>query len=534
MLPDTGASLLLKSLERLGAEKVFTVSGSDFAAVIEEGAKGIGPELVVTPHEITAVSAAMGYSLGGKPGVVAVHTLPGTANALGAVMNAFASRIPLLLVAGRTPYTEKGHPASRNTIIQWAQEAKDQGAIVRPWTKWDYEVRYPEQIPGAVARAFQIAFSEPTGPVYLVIPREVSVDRASDSAVQMSPSVPGPDPKSVILAAKMLEKSESPVIVTWRAGRKKAWFNSLTGFADHANIPVVNCTGETVNYPASGRMALDYFDLGEADLVLAVECDVPWLPKKTVTGAKVIKVDVEPTYQYIPYYGFPSDLAVQSSVDGFFDALKKKVRPRDPEPIARLKQEQSKKKREELKRLKRSGRIHPRYLSAEIGKLGMTVVNEYPLNPSYAEFNEFGSYFGGSTLGHLGLALGMATGLRMSTGKDVVAAVGDGSFYFGVPESFYYLAHDAPVLTTIFDNGGWLASEMSVREVYPKGTAVRKNKYPGAEFKRFEIGATVKAFGGYFEMVGKNEDVVDALRRGKDEVSKGRLAVLQFIVEKAR
>jgi acetolactate synthase-1/2/3 large subunit len=533
-MPQTGAALLLRELERHGVEKIFTVSGSDYAAIIEEKARGVGPELVVVPHEITAVSAAIGFAFAGKPGVAAVHTLPGTANALGSIMNAFSSRVPLLLIAGRTPYTEKGHHASRNTIIQWAQEARDQGEILRQWVKWDYEVRRSEQIPAAVSRAFQIAKSEPTGPVYLVIPREVSAELAEESTTRISPYEPGPDPESVRRASDMLEKSENPIIIPWRSGRKKAWFDSLTKFADYANIPVVNYTGETVNYPASGKMALDRFDLKKADLVIVVECEVPWLPRDATTGAKVIRVDVEPNYQYIPFYGFECDLAVQSSVSGFFDALIEKVKPRDPEPVEKLRLQQQSAKEEEIRSLSGSKIIHPKFLSNEIGKLGMIVVNEYPLNPAYARFNEFGTYFGGSTSGNLGLGLGIAAGLKMSTGRDVIAAVGDGSFYFGVPESFYYLAHDNPILTAIFDNGGWLASRQAAQAVFPEGVAVAKDNFPGTEFKRYRIGATVEAFGGYFELVEKTSQVAEALQRGAEEVQKGRLAVLQFTVQRTR
>lgn len=531
---QSGAALLLRELEKHGVDKIFTVSGSDFAAIIEEKAKGIGPELVVVPHEVTAVSAAIGYTFGGKPGVVAVHTLPGTANALGSIMNAYSSRIPLLLIAGRTPYTEKGNPASRNTIIQWAQEARDQGEILRQWTKWDYEVRTPEQIPTAVSRAFQISNSEPTGPVYLVMPREVTVEKAEESSTRICSYEPGPDPDSIRLATEMLEQSETPVIIAWRAGRKKSWFDSLTSFADYANIPVLNYTGETVNYPASGKMALDRFDLKKADLIIVVECEVPWLPRDTETNAKVIKVDAEPNHQYIPYYGFPCDLAVQSSVDSFFDSLIKKVRPKNPESVAKLKLQQLKTKEEEVRSWRGSRTINPRYLSYEIGRMRMTVVNEYPLNPNYAEFNEFGTYFGGSTMGYLGLGLGMAVGLKMSTGREVIAAVGDGSFYFGVPESFYYLAHGNPVMVAIFDNEGWLASALSVRTVFPDGVAVSQDNFPGTAFQRHRIGATVEAFGGYFELVEKADQVEEALNRGKEKVEKGTTTVLQFIVDKTR
>ena len=198
---ESGAALLLKNLDNLGVDKIFVVSGTDYAAIIEENARGIGPQFVVAPHEVTAVSAAMGYSLGGKIGVAAVHTLPGTANALGILMDAYGSKIPLLLIAGRTPYTDGVFTGSRSSSIHWTQEARDQGETVRQWTKLDFEVRRAEQIPSAVARAVQLATSEPSGPVYISFPREVTVERARNSKTKKASFEPGPAPDTISKAA---------------------------------------------------------------------------------------------------------------------------------------------------------------------------------------------------------------------------------------------------------------------------------------------------------------------------------------------
>ena len=97
----------------------------------------------------------------------------GTANAVCAMMNAYRERIPLVVAAGRTPFTETGQRGSRSLFIHWAQEMFDQASLVRETVKWDYEVRMPEQINAALDRAFSLATSDPRGPVYLTLPREV-------------------------------------------------------------------------------------------------------------------------------------------------------------------------------------------------------------------------------------------------------------------------------------------------------------------------------------------------------------------------
>src|SRR5207244_3829496 len=74
--------------------------------------------------------------------------------------------------------TETGHIASRNGAIHWGQESFDQGGMVREFVKWDYELRAGQPVGALVDRALDIAMSEPRGPVYLCLPREVLADEA--------------------------------------------------------------------------------------------------------------------------------------------------------------------------------------------------------------------------------------------------------------------------------------------------------------------------------------------------------------------
>jgi len=532
---ESGARIFLSTLKELGVDKIFIVSGTDYAAFIEEKVRDPSlPDFIVVPHEITSASAAIGYYLAGKIGVTAVHTIPGTLNASGIIVDAFSSRIPLIVIAGRSPYTENGSNASRNLRIHWTQEARDQGEILRQWVKWDFEIRRVDQIEGSIVRAFEIAFSEPKGPVYIMIPREVSVElgERKGKVKRMSTYEPGPTTEALKKAEKMINESQSPVIITWRSGRRKEWFNSLKRFADKVGIPVLNYVGEVVNY--EGEMGIDYFDLKKSDLIIVVENEVPWIPKRLgEVNSPVIKVDVEPLYTYIPYYGFPCDLCIQSTVNEFFDRLEVKEKAELKEKVRELHAEQERKKEEEVERLKKNKKIHPRLLSYYIGKLREKVVfNEYPLNPRYGKYY-YGEYFGDPGFGHLGWALGASFGYSLGTGKKVIAAVGDGAFIFGVPEAFYYAVktYNANVTVIIFDNQGWLASAEAVEEVYPEGLAKAKKLYPGADFTHYDIGATVKAFNGYYRLV----ESVDELEEGITEsVNQKGLAVLQAIVDRGR
>ncbi|MGZ3621078.1 MAG: thiamine pyrophosphate-binding protein, partial [Candidatus Binataceae bacterium] len=176
---ENTAQAFLEMLEALGVRYLIGNAGTDFASIIDGFSKRIVdgksfPRAMMVAHECCVVSMAHGYYLvTGEPAVAMVHTTPGTANALGALMNAFRSNVPLVLCAGRTPLTEAGMPGSRDTLIHWGQESFDQGSIVREFVKWDYELRNLEQLETVMRRAFAVAMAEPRGPVYLSLPREV-------------------------------------------------------------------------------------------------------------------------------------------------------------------------------------------------------------------------------------------------------------------------------------------------------------------------------------------------------------------------
>ena len=138
---------------------------------------------------MVAVSMAHGYYLAsGKPAVVMVHSTVGTANALTGLINAARAHVPLVLVAGRTSASAAGGRVPRTLEPHWAQEAADQGGMVRQFAKWDYELRSAGQIEDVVRRAFAIAMSEPRGPVYLVLPMDLMAEPRSSIELREPPT----------------------------------------------------------------------------------------------------------------------------------------------------------------------------------------------------------------------------------------------------------------------------------------------------------------------------------------------------------
>ncbi len=211
--------------------------------------------------------------------------MPGTANALGGVINAASCNVPLFLVAGRTPITEGELRAGKSQNIHWRQESRDQGNIVREFVKWDYEIRTNQNLAAVVSRAYKISMSEPRGPVYMTLPREWLFE-AMESTQLLSPESLSPaskmqaDQASLEKAADWLIASESPLIVTKYLGRNPEAVQYLIELAELLAIPVVQQLSY-VNFPTDhplnlGTQTTKY--VRGSDVLFFIDTDVPWEP----------------------------------------------------------------------------------------------------------------------------------------------------------------------------------------------------------------------------------------------------------------
>jgi len=131
----TTSTAFLRALRDGGVTHVFANLGSDHPGFIEAYARarrdGVTerlPELIVCPHESVALSAAQGYAqVTGQAQAVIVHVECGTQNLGGMLHNVARGRVPVLIFAGASPYTQRGElPGSRNEFIQWIQDVPDQ------------------------------------------------------------------------------------------------------------------------------------------------------------------------------------------------------------------------------------------------------------------------------------------------------------------------------------------------------------------------------------------------------------------------
>jgi acetolactate synthase-1/2/3 large subunit len=551
------AEIFLKTLAEHGVDYFFCNPGTDFPPIVEaftraQGSNARLPQPVLVPHENLAVAMAHGvYLMTGRPQAVMVHVNVGTGNTINNITNLSRDRAPLILAAGRTPFTEKGSFGSRSRSIHWAQEMFDQAGMLRELVKWDYELKVPEQAADVAARAYEMTMTSPRGPVYLILPREplaAPVSETLSSAPRQLTAVGHPDPRAIATLAEWIAAAQSPLIVTSSDGDPRA-VAALARLAEDFALPVVNHNPRVVTLPSSHPMHAGY-DSGPlvpaADLIINAECDVPWYPHLDTVkgGCKVAHIGEDPVYQRYPMRSFPSDLSIVARSANAFAALHaalEKHRPAMAKAMEARREEAAGRRKARADKAAKEAqgapdRITPHYLSHCIGEAFGTdavIFNEYPLSLEHCPRDKPETFYSLGPAGGLGWGLGAAIGAKLAApDKLIVAALGDGSYMFGNPTVSHWVQDKfkLPVLSIVFNNSRYGAVRRATLSMFKDGVAGETDGRfladldPSPPFDEF-----VKAQGGHGERVERPQDVPAALKRALDAVRGGRQALLNVI-----
>jgi acetolactate synthase I/II/III large subunit len=562
---SNGAEAFLEQARALGVVRyLFANTGTDHGPIIEALAKtaredptDIQP--IVVPHEMAAVSMAHGYyNVTQKPQMVLVHTLPGTANALGGILNAQSSNVPVVLVAGRTPITEGEVRGGKSQHIHWRQESRDQGAIVREFVKWDYELRTNQNIPTVVQRAFNIAMSEPRGPVYLTLPREWLCEELESTrlAGSITPATKmQADRAALEKIAGLLGAAENPLIITKYLGRNPEAVPYLVELAELLSIPVAQSLNY-VNFPTDHPLSLGAQSARyakNADVIFFIDVDVPWehAGRDIIRpDAKIVHLERDPLFTGIPVWGFVADLPVAGCSEIALPVLNSIIRAnlgtvdktKLDERRKRIEGEHQAMMREQeanIAKAQNDKPINPVWVSKCIGDVmdDKTIIANESVTSRLAEvikLNRAGSLFGTPLAGHLGWGLGAAIGMKLGApDATVIAAEGDGSYMFCAPTACHFTAqkYRIPFLTVVYNNQAWNATIGAARGLYPNGVAQTRRNFPGTDLSpspHFEL--TAQACGAHAVRVEEPDELPDALERALKVVKEERRQALVNVV----
>jgi acetolactate synthase-1/2/3 large subunit len=481
------ADRLVGAMARRGISNLWFTSGTELAfyqeACLKAKAEGRPtPTLRTCPHEHVALAAAGGETrVTGRPSATAAHVDVGLINAGGAVHNAFRGGYPVLMTSGCAPSAPPGsRRGARDSAIQWLQQLPDQSQIVRPYMKWDHRMNAWDDPDLIMGRAVQVMMSEPKGPAYLALAREIMMQEAATASppVPLSPAALGaPDPAALSEIADALANSQMPAIITDRP--PAAACEHLLALAELLGAPVGR--GGTLfsipdDHPLARGPANEFALQAGTDMVLAVDVAVPWLKGPR---PRMAAIGVDPTFEGTPLYEFPCDWALRCRSDialaQLVEAIDRRLTPAGRERC-RARREALSVKRQPASTLREAAQ------EALARSLGPDAVIFHEMaEPERLLRRRPGTLFGngGSAIGWAAAA---AVGAKVARPDLQVAAVcGDGSWHFANPVATLWTAayHHAPVLIIVLNNGGYRTGTLTVAHDYPEGQAVRAHDFEG-------------------------------------------------------
>ncbi|MBL8150556.1 MAG: thiamine pyrophosphate-requiring protein [Blastocatellia bacterium] len=563
---ETVAHALVATLPKRGIECFFSNSGTDFTPIIDalakfEGSNDFSLKTFQIPHENTAIAMAHGhYLLSGKPQAVMAHVNVGTANMGLGIINAARSHIPMLVLAGKTPWYESDVEGCRTNFVQWGQDTFDQGAYFREFTKWDYELKGSKNLETVIDRALAIAQSDPAGPVYLTLPKEVLCEKIDSFTIDSSPrqlaeAASNTDPNLLLTAAHKILQAKSPLIVTAEIGRYRGGVEALVQLARQFAIPVIEHGKRNFfNFPTEDSMHLGFnpsAQIEQADLIIVIESHVPWIPASSQMPSSpptVIQIGVDPLCQQIPMRSFPSDITLAGDPTKIVRSL--------TELLASQKSLEDSKKIAERASLIASAhneiftcvrskasedidreKITKRFLSYVIGRVvddETVIFNEYNLDPFLVPRRLTDSWFENSVASGLGWSLGAALGAQLASPQQtMLVTLGDGSYMFNTPISAHYVAsaYRLPILIVVFNDSAWSTIKRSYLSTTKDGWAEKKDFYPLCNFSlQIEFEKLAESCGGVGIKVESPSELDYQLRRAMNIVRSEQKHVLVNVI----
>lgn len=559
---DEWSDALVASMKLGGVDNLFFVSGSELTFFQEAIAKAEAtgrpaPRLVTMMHESVALNAALGNAMvRNAPSATAVHVDVGTLHYGGATHTAWRGNYPVLMMAGTGPRAfPESMRGSRTGAIQWIQEPRDQGEIVRQYTKIDHRLEHQDNPGLIVSRLLQVAMSEPKGPVYMAVPQETAMlplpgttrFPTRDELGLARPVWPNPtDAKSL---AEWLVKSDNPCMYSSKVGHEPEAIEELVRLAELLAVPYMeDATSDRMNFPADSP----YYGTGpqpkDADVLLILEHLSPYRPgpESPSREAKIAWVSIDPVLSRFKTIEYRADLWIPASAAGVAravcEAATAMLTQSDMSRIAARRERLERRKKEldaQAEALAQkdlaAGKLTGRVVGHELAKLmdsDAIVLNDGLSNggyvQTYARRSKPGTYFrSGSSTG--GWGSGAAFGVKLARpNQDVVLVSGDGYYTFGTPMPALWAArfHKAAFLVVVFVNGTYSTGTTSLGQAYPEGYAAAGG-FVGGRFDpapKFE--KLAEAADGYGEHVSELAQLAPALKRGLDHVRQNIPAVI--------
>ena len=522
----TGAEILLESLIAEGVDTVFGYPGGQIITVYDK-LYGYTDRLrhILVRHEQGAIHAAQGYARAtGRPGVVIVTSGPGATNVITGVADAMVDSTPVVVIAGQVGNAMLGTDAFQETDVV---------GMTGPIDKWTFQIRRPEEVAPAVAKAFHIASTGRPGPVVLDFTRDAQVgiglfDEYQKCTHIRSYALPAPaDDKAIEAAAELIDNAERPFVVFGQGIVLSHAEEQLKAFLKKGGIPaastMLGLSALPSDFPYYVGMAGMHGNI--ASNLMTQQCDVliavgmrfsdrvTGKPNTYAPKAKIIHIDVDRTEigKIIPV-----EVGILGDAAEVLERLTERIRFSFHDEWASLARRYDRVETEKVSEPETApaeGPIHMGEVVARVAELSgreaiiVTDVGQNQLmGARYSRFAHSRSFISSGGLGTMGFGLPAAIGAKTGAPeRQVVLFVGDGGIQMTLQELGTIMQEGTAVKIVLLNNN-WLGNVRQWQEL------VYGERYSQTHLLNPDYSLIAKAYGIRYRCVEDRAELEDALR----------------------
>ena len=498
-----GGDLVIETLTALGAKTVFGIPGQHALGLFDALSRS-NLEFVSSRVENNSAFAADGYSRAtGEVGVLFLSTGPGALTSLAGLQEAYATGVPMVVVASQIPLDGLG--ARRKGMLHQLDDQKASAANV---TKFQQTVHHASGIPSAIQDAWARAITVPMGPVWVEVPQDVLLAQVMVPPVQdaLAEAYEHPPREELIReAVNWLSDAQRPAIIAGGGVRRAGAQAELLAVAETLQAPVLCSPGGNGAFPWNHELSLQSWVedrhatevMEDADVLLVIGSALGEVTSNYFTlepRGKMIQIDAEPRVleSNTPALGIRADArealkfldrdlraAGFTSQANWHGQSPAGIVAQTLEKIqARLDQQDLAKERKFMADIREA-------VPAQMQTFwDMTIAAYWGWSCWDAKDGQFHSAQGA---GGLGFGFPSAIGGAIGTGQRVLAVSGDGSSMYSIAELATAKQHQAPVTWLIVDDGGYGILREYMEGAFGKATAT--------ELARPDFVALAQSFG---------------------------------------
>ncbi len=523
--PRTGGRILIDQLVAQGCDRIFTVPGESFLAVLDALHDVPAIQTVVCRQEGgVAYAACADGALTGRPGIAFVTRGPGATNASIGVHVAMQDSQPMILFIGDVDRAMRDREGFQEV---------DFAAMFAPLAKWAARIDDAARIPEYVARAYSVAMSGRPGPVVLALPEDMLVETAEAiDRPRVAPPAQAPAPDAMDALMKLLADATDPIAIVGGAGWDAGASHYFREFAERVGMPVAaafrrqdaianDCAvyAGNLGYGPNPKLVAR---VKAADLVLVVGAR---LGEATTDGYALITPD-HPDQLLVHVHPDPNELGRVYRTDLAICA--------DMREFAETAALWDAIEAGELLEFDSGKAAHADYRAwsapapvdtpLDLGVVVQAMRDALPADSiicngagnysgwwhRYWRYAEYGTQLA-PTAGSMGYGLpaAIAAALRHCD-RQVVALAGDGCFLMNAQELATAMAHGCQLLVIVVDNGIYGTIRMHQEREYPGRVSATSLANP-------DFAAFARSFGCWAETVDATADFAPALARAQAE-----------------